>query len=125
MSTESQVRIRFFLIIINYISVVTINCRYLMCKYLKIRSSNCSYHCLQILSARTLLFMSLNEEVKSELVKEPQLKILAASLESTNDPVSTIPIMLLDFDLFPKNLLTIKFGVSKQIGFTSLLSLLF
>lgn len=32
--------------------------------------------------------MSLNEEVKSELVKEPQMKILAASLESTNDPVS-------------------------------------
>lgn len=34
--------------------------------------------------------MSLNEEVKSELVKEPQMKILAASLESTNDPVSMI-----------------------------------
>lgn len=33
--------------------------------------------------------MSLNDDVKSELVKEPQLKILAASLESTNDPVST------------------------------------
>uniref|UniRef100_A0A2S2NSK1 Uncharacterized protein n=1 Tax=Schizaphis graminum TaxID=13262 RepID=A0A2S2NSK1_SCHGA len=54
------------------------------------RSSQCSYHCLQILSARTLLFMSLNDDVKSELVKEPQLKILAASLESTNDPVSTL-----------------------------------
>ncbi|XP_050529538.1 uncharacterized protein LOC126899057 isoform X2 [Daktulosphaira vitifoliae] len=50
------------------------------------RSSQCSCHCLQLLSARTLLFMSLNENVKSELAKEPQLKILAASLDYTNDP---------------------------------------
>jgi len=32
--------------------------------------------------------MSLNDEVKSKLVEETHLKILAASLESTNDPVS-------------------------------------
>ncbi|XP_050438662.1 uncharacterized protein LOC126844474 isoform X2 [Adelges cooleyi] len=50
------------------------------------RSSQCNSHCLQILSARTLLFMALNEDVQCKLAEEPQIKVLAASLDSTHDP---------------------------------------
>ncbi|VVC34658.1 Hypothetical protein CINCED_3A005174 [Cinara cedri] len=57
------------------------------------RSYQCSYHCMQILSARALLFMSISDESKCELMKKPHTKILAASLESTNDPQLLILVL--------------------------------
>uniref|UniRef100_A0A8D9BY52 Phosphoinositide phospholipase C n=2 Tax=Cacopsylla melanoneura TaxID=428564 RepID=A0A8D9BY52_9HEMI len=50
------------------------------------RWRHCSYHCLQILAARVLLFMVENMSVQDQLSQEPQLKILCAALDSTHDP---------------------------------------
>ncbi|XP_077501808.1 uncharacterized protein LOC144112865 isoform X2 [Amblyomma americanum] len=50
------------------------------------RWRHCSYHCLQILSARAVLFMSQNTEVQNKLVEEAHLKILVNALDSTHDP---------------------------------------
>ncbi|XP_026688057.1 uncharacterized protein LOC113472487, partial [Diaphorina citri] len=50
------------------------------------RWRHCSYHCLQILAARVLLFMVENSSVQDQLSQEPQLKILCAALDSTHDP---------------------------------------
>lgn len=52
------------------------------------RLLHCSYHCLQVLSGRVLLFMTQNEDVQNELLQEQQLRILAATLDLTHDPVS-------------------------------------
>jgi len=51
------------------------------------RLVSCNYHCLQVLSGRVLLFMTQNEEVQNELLQEQQLRILAATLDLTHDPV--------------------------------------
>ncbi|XP_054933839.1 uncharacterized protein [Dermacentor andersoni] len=50
------------------------------------RWRHCSYHCLQILSARAVLFMSQNTDVQNKLVEEAHLKILVNALDSTHDP---------------------------------------
>ncbi|KAM7284057.1 hypothetical protein ISCGN_001160 [Ixodes scapularis] len=50
------------------------------------RWRHCSYHCLQIMSARVILFMSQNAEVQHNLVEEAHLKILINALDSTHDP---------------------------------------
>ncbi|KAK7598071.1 hypothetical protein V9T40_006306 [Parthenolecanium corni] len=50
------------------------------------RSLNCSYHCLQLLSGRVLVFMTQNEDIQDELLQEQQLRILAATLDVTHDP---------------------------------------
>ncbi|XP_049800044.1 uncharacterized protein LOC126235364, partial [Schistocerca nitens] len=50
------------------------------------RWRHCSYHCLQILAARALLFMVVGPSVQAQLAQEPQLRILAAALDSTHDP---------------------------------------
>ncbi|XP_049947698.1 uncharacterized protein LOC126455984, partial [Schistocerca serialis cubense] len=50
------------------------------------RWRHCSYHCLQILAARALLFMVEGPSVQAQLAQEPQLRILAAALDSTHDP---------------------------------------
>ncbi|XP_076367321.1 uncharacterized protein LOC143255479 [Tachypleus tridentatus] len=50
------------------------------------RWRHCSYHCLQIMSARILLYMCQSEEVQERLTEDGHLKILIASLDSTNDP---------------------------------------
>ncbi|BET01584.1 phospholipase C [Nesidiocoris tenuis] len=50
------------------------------------RWRHCSYHCLQLLAARALLFMVEGATVQSQLAQEPQLRILAAALDSTHDP---------------------------------------
>ncbi|XP_064469144.1 uncharacterized protein LOC135383352 [Ornithodoros turicata] len=50
------------------------------------RWRHCSYHCLQIMSARVVLFMSQNSQVQSKLIEEAHLKILANALDSTHDP---------------------------------------
>ena len=52
------------------------------------RWRHCSYHCLQLLAARALLFMAQGSAVQQQLAQEPQLRILAAALDSTHDPVS-------------------------------------
>lgn len=52
------------------------------------RWRHCSYHCLQLLAARALLFMVEGAAVQQQLAQEPQLRILAAALDSTHDPVS-------------------------------------
>ncbi|XP_065340527.1 uncharacterized protein LOC135939859 isoform X4 [Cloeon dipterum] len=50
------------------------------------RWRHCSYHCLQLLAARALLFMSKSSSVQDQLVQDPQLRILIAALDSTHDP---------------------------------------
>ncbi|XP_073996296.1 uncharacterized protein isoform X2 [Rhodnius prolixus] len=50
------------------------------------RWRHCSYHCLQLLAARSLLFMVEGATVQQQLAQEPQLRILAAALDSTHDP---------------------------------------
>ncbi|KAF6199507.1 hypothetical protein GE061_007533 [Apolygus lucorum] len=50
------------------------------------RWRHCSYHCLQLLAARALLFMVEGTTVQSQLAQEPQLRLLAAALDSTHDP---------------------------------------
>ncbi|XP_046688497.1 uncharacterized protein LOC124374291 isoform X3 [Homalodisca vitripennis] len=50
------------------------------------RYRHCSYHCLQILAARALLYMTEGNSVQGQLSQEPQLRILAAALDSTHDP---------------------------------------
>ncbi|KAL1122757.1 hypothetical protein AAG570_003084 [Ranatra chinensis] len=50
------------------------------------RWRHCSYHCLQLLAARALLFMVEGTTVQAQLAQEPQLRILAAALDSTHDP---------------------------------------
>lgn len=57
-----------------------------MCHYCRWR--HCSYHCLQILAARALLFMVEGAAVQMQLAQDQQLRILAAALDSTHDPVS-------------------------------------
>lgn len=56
------------------------------------RQLHCSYHCIQVLSARVLLFMTQSDQVQDELLQEQQLRILAATLDSTHDPVSNYEI---------------------------------
>ncbi|XP_069678763.1 uncharacterized protein [Periplaneta americana] len=50
------------------------------------RWRHCSYHCLQILAARALLFMVEGPAVQTQLAQDQQLRILAAALDSTHDP---------------------------------------
>ncbi|XP_075223466.1 1-phosphatidylinositol 4,5-bisphosphate phosphodiesterase epsilon-1-like isoform X4 [Lycorma delicatula] len=50
------------------------------------RFRNCSYHCLQLMATRVLLFMVESTTVQAQLIQEPQLRILTAALDSTNDP---------------------------------------
>ncbi|RZF45199.1 hypothetical protein LSTR_LSTR009970 [Laodelphax striatellus] len=50
------------------------------------RFRQCSYHCLQLMATRVLLFMVETPSVQTQLVQEPQLRILTAALDSTNDP---------------------------------------
>jgi len=57
-----------------------------LCNYCRWR--HCSYHCLQILAARALLFMVEGPAVQLQLAQDQQLRILAAALDSTHDPVS-------------------------------------
>jgi hypothetical protein len=45
---------------------------------------------LQILAARALLFMVEGPEVHTQLAQDQQLRILAAALDSTHDPVSVM-----------------------------------
>ncbi|GFY47578.1 1-phosphatidylinositol 4,5-bisphosphate phosphodiesterase epsilon-1 [Trichonephila inaurata madagascariensis] len=50
------------------------------------RWRDCSYHCLQILSGRALLYCCHLETVQSKLMEEAHLKILVSALDSTHDP---------------------------------------
>ncbi|KAF4517553.1 hypothetical protein B566_EDAN005117 [Ephemera danica] len=50
------------------------------------RWRHCSYHCLQLLAARALLFMAKGPAVQAQLAQDPQLRILIAALDSTHDP---------------------------------------
>ncbi|XP_023223276.1 uncharacterized protein LOC111624610 [Centruroides sculpturatus] len=50
------------------------------------RWRNCNYHCLQILSARAILYLSQAEEAQKKLLEDGHLKIIIAALDSTHDP---------------------------------------
>lgn len=50
------------------------------------RCRNCLYHCLQILSARAILYTSQNDDAQKRLIEEGPLKVLISSIDSTNDP---------------------------------------
>ncbi|KPM11870.1 hypothetical protein QR98_0104470 [Sarcoptes scabiei] len=54
------------------------------------KSRHCLYHCLQILSARAILYTSQNDDAQQRLVQEGPLKVLISSIDSTNDPVSIV-----------------------------------
>lgn len=56
------------------------------------RWRHCSYHCLQLLAARALLFMVESPRVQQQLAQEPQLRIISAALDSTHDPASTLAL---------------------------------
>ncbi|RWS16109.1 1-phosphatidylinositol 4:5-bisphosphate phosphodiesterase epsilon-1-like protein, partial [Dinothrombium tinctorium] len=50
------------------------------------RWRHCTYHCLQILSARALLFISQSSDSRKRFVEDGPLKVLLSSLDSTHDP---------------------------------------
>ncbi|KAG8182202.1 hypothetical protein JTE90_004139 [Oedothorax gibbosus] len=50
------------------------------------RWRDCSYHCLQILSGRALLYCCHLAAVQAKLMEEAHLKILVSALDSTHDP---------------------------------------
>ena len=53
------------------------------------RVQECQPHCLQILSARLLLYLSHRSSYRASLVEETQLRLLVSSLDTTHDPVSS------------------------------------
>jgi len=56
------------------------------------RRRTCSAHCLQLLSARILVFLVHAAAVQKSLVSEAPLRILIAALDATHDPVITFSI---------------------------------
>lgn len=51
-----------------------------------LRIRQCSYHCLQILSARLLLYMAQSAVSRDQLMKEAQLRMMVEALDYTLDP---------------------------------------
>ena len=51
------------------------------------RRRSCSAHCLQLLSARLLVFLVHATTVQKALVSDAPLRIFVAALDATNDPV--------------------------------------
>ncbi|CAG7724464.1 unnamed protein product [Allacma fusca] len=51
-----------------------------------VRRRTCSAHCLQLLSARLLVFLAHSPTVQKSLVSEAPLRIFIAALDATHDP---------------------------------------
>lgn len=51
-----------------------------------LRIRQCSYHCLQILSGRLLLYMAQSAVSRDQLMKEAQLRMMVEALDYTLDP---------------------------------------
>ena len=54
--------------------------------YFSIR--DCSQHCIQILAARVLLFLSHDSSTKSQLMEPNHVRLIISALDITHDPVS-------------------------------------
>ncbi|XP_023235323.1 uncharacterized protein LOC111634715 isoform X2 [Centruroides sculpturatus] len=71
------------------------------------RWRHCSYHCLQVLSARSLLYISQSEDGQKKLMQDGHLRILVAALDSTHDPqllcliLQTVATLALDPSYHP------------------------
>lgn len=50
------------------------------------RIRQCSYHCLQILSARVLLLLAQSDNSRTQLMEEVQLRMMVDALDYTLDP---------------------------------------
>ena len=68
-----------------------------------LRIRRCSYHCLQILGARLLLFLAQTTHYRDQLVQEAQLRMVVEALDYTLDPqllclvLNTVALLALDF----------------------------
>ena len=71
------------------------------------RMRQCSYHCLQILSGRVLLFLAQTTHSRDQLIQEAQLRMLIEALDYTLDPqllclvLQTVALLALDFEHQP------------------------
>ena len=55
-----------------------------------VRWRHCTYHCVQILSARALALMSHSNIVQHHIVNDGHIKILVEALDPNHDPVSKL-----------------------------------
>ena len=68
-----------------------------------VRIRQCSYHCLQILSARLLLFLAQTVHSREQLMEEAQLRLVVEALDYTLDPqllclvIQTVAFLALHF----------------------------
>jgi hypothetical protein len=51
-----------------------------------VRTRNCTYHCLQILSGRLLLYVSQSSSCRRQLMEEAPLRMMVEALDYTLDP---------------------------------------
>ena len=51
-----------------------------------VRVRQCSYHCLQILGGRLLLFLAQTAHCRHQLMEEAQLRMMVEALDYTLDP---------------------------------------
>jgi phosphatidylinositol phospholipase C epsilon len=73
-----------------------------------LRIRQCSYHCLQILSARLLLYMAGSSALsRDQLMKEAQLRMMVEALDYTLDPqllclvIQTVALLALHYPYQP------------------------
>lgn len=72
-----------------------------------LRIRQCSYHCLQILSARLLLYLAQSAVSRDQLMKEAQLRMMVEALDYTLDPqllclvIQTVALLALHYPYQP------------------------
>ena len=72
-----------------------------------LRIRQCSYHCLQILCARLLLYLAQSSVCREQLMKEAQLRMMVEALDYTLDPqllclvIQTVALLALHYPYQP------------------------
>lgn len=72
-----------------------------------LRIRQCSYHCLQILSARLLLYLAQSATSRGQLMEEAPLRMIVEALDYTLDPqllclvIQTVALLALHFPYQP------------------------